>query len=486
LWTYNGSFIGPQFEVRTGQPITVMWENELPDRHFLPIDHTIHGAESSMPEVRTVVHLHGAKVLADSDGHPDAWFTNSFAKTGPRFSTRVYHYPNDQAAMHLWYHDHAVGITRLNFHTGLVGLYFVRDEVDDALPIPKGKYEMPLVLMDRLFNADGSFDYPMQDPGVSPPIPPVWIPEFFGDTGLVNGKVMPFLKVEPRKYRFRMLNACNARFLHLTLATADGKTSLPFFQIGADQGFLPHAVELNDMLMGPAERNDVVIDFARQQGKSFILMNDAPAPFPGGGAPDVPQFMVFRVTLPLTGPDEPLPRDLAPVDLINPREAVRVRQLALRENDDPTTGDPIIATIGDRRWSDPVDTNPKVNTTEMWELINTTTDGHPIHVHLVRFQVLNRQLFDLNIYNETGNLQFVAPPELAAPNERPAWKDVVKVFPGDAGAARPTGNLTRIIQKFELPNGAEFPRGTFQQYVWHCHILEHEDNEMMRPYNVVS
>jgi spore coat protein A len=489
LWGYNGIYPGPTFETRSGRPISVQWLNDLPSQHFLPIDHTIHGAESTVPDVRTVVHLHGAKVLGDSDGYPEAWFTNGFAQTGPFFSNRVYRYPNDQDSMMLWYHDHGLGITRLNVMAGLAGMYFVRDTVEDALPIPKGRYEVPLMIQDRLFNPDGSLLYPVQDPGVSPPIPPVWIPEFFGDTALVNGKVFPYLEVEPRKYRFRMLNACNARFLHMTLANSrDPRETLVFHQIGADQGFLPKPVTLGDLLMAPAERYDIVIDFTGKAGKSFTLANDAPSPFPGGGGPDLPQIMQFRVTRPLSQADHALPTSLAPVPLLDPNHCAQTRQLLLSEDDDPTTGDPIegmLGTVaaGPLHWSTPVTENPRTNTTEVWELYNVTTDGHPIHVHLVRFQVLNRQKFDLNLFQSTGKIKFIAPPEAPGANERPAWKDVVKAFPGDPDNG--VGLVTRIIQKFELPNGLSAPPQGVPPYVWHCHILEHEDNDMMRPYNLL-
>jgi spore coat protein A len=488
LWGYNGQYIGPSFETRTGSPIDVQWLNDLPTRHFLPIDNTLHGAEVNQPQVRTVVHLHGAKVLGDSDGYPEAWFTNGFAQTGPSFTRRVYHYPNDQAGMMLWYHDHSLGTTRLNVYAGLAGFYSIRDEVDDELPLPKGKYEIPLMFQDRFFNADGSLDYPVQGP-VSPPIPPVWIPEFFGDTGMVNGKVLPYLNVEPRKYRFRMLDACNARFLHLTLVNSrDATEALTFHQIGTDQGFLPRPVELSDLLMSPAERFDVVIDFAGKQGKWFTLFNDAPAPFPGGGAPPVPTLMQFRVVLPLTQADQPLPASLASVELIEVEDDTPRRKLLLSEVDDATTGAPIIGQLGTvvdgpLRWASAVTETPQADSTEVWELYNTTTDGHPIHVHLVRFQVINRQPFDLNLFHATGKIKFIGPPEIPPANERPAWKDVVKAFPGDP--LNGIGRVTRIIQKFELPSGVQLRRGTFQEYIWHCHILEHEDNEMMRQMRVL-
>jgi spore coat protein A, manganese oxidase len=490
LWGYEGLYVGPTFEVRKGSPIQVEWRNELPDTHFLPIDHSLHGAESNLPDVRTVVHLHGAKVMPDSDGYPEAWFTRGYGETGPFFNNRVYTYPNDQNAMQLWYHDHALGITRLNLYAGLAGLYFVRDSEEDSLPLPRGRYEVPLMIQDRLFNPDGTLLYPVQDPGVMPPIPPIWIPEFFGDVPLVNGKAFPFLNVEPRKYRFRVLNACNARFLHMTLVNSrDSRQQLTFQQIGTDQGLLSHPVALSDLLMGPAERFDLVVDFRGQSGKSFTLMNDAPAPFPGGGAPDLPQIMQFRVNLPLSQQDHALPTQLSSVPRLDPRDADNTRQLLLTEDDDPTTGDPIVGllgtvTDGPLHWDMPVSEDPRAGSTEVWELLNTTTDGHPIHVHLVRFQVINRQKFDLNTFQSTGRIRLIAPPEPPAANENLAWKDVVKAFPGDPDNG--VGLITRIIQKFDLPRGVPIPAHAPLRYVWHCHILEHEDNDMMRPYDVLT
>src|SRR5262249_14111235 len=154
LWGYDGIYPGPTFEVRRGKPIAVQWSNDLPARHFLPIDPTLHGDEPPTPQGRTVVHLHGAKVLPDSDGYPEAWFTNGFVKRGPFFETKTYHYPNDQQATQLWYHDHALGTTRLNIYAGLAGFYFIRDDVEDHLNLPCGDYEIPLMIQDRFIEAD--------------------------------------------------------------------------------------------------------------------------------------------------------------------------------------------------------------------------------------------------------------------------------------------------------------------------------------------
>ncbi len=488
VWAYHGTYPGPTFEVRSGAPVTVQWLNELPERHLLPIDHALHGAERGIPEVRTVVHLHGAKVLGDSDGHPEAWFTRDFAQTGRAFGGRVYRYPNDQPAAALWYHDHALGITRLNVYAGLAGFYLVRDEVEDALPLPRRRYEIPLMFQDRSLNADGSLDYPVQGP-VGPDVPRVWIPELFGDTGLVNGKVLPFLLVEPRKYRFRMLNACNARFLNLTVANAaDAAETLAWRQIGADQGLLARPVELAALLLAPAERADVVIDFAGRDGKDFIVLNDAAAPYPGGGAlGSVPMFMQFRVGGVVTEADRPLPASLAAEPPPPTLAGLPRRRLLIAETDAPA-GDPIIGLLGTAergglRFHDAVTEEPRAGSAEVWELYNTTEDAHPIHLHLARFQILDRQPFDLKLFLATRRIRFTGPPEPPAPNERPAWKDVVKALPGDPEAG--VGRVTRILPTFELPRGPLPAPGTVPDYMWHCHVLEHEDNEMMRPLRVV-
>ncbi|MBO0798922.1 MAG: multicopper oxidase domain-containing protein, partial [Blastocatellia bacterium] len=353
LWAYNGLFPNPRFEVRRGHPIAVRWRNSLPDIHLLPIDPTIHGAEPPTPAVRTVVHLHGLKALPDSDGYPEAWFTNGFAQTGPYFTNEICNYPNDQQATTLWYHDHALGITRLNNYAGLGGgLYLIRDENEDSLNLPCGSYEIPLVIQDRIFHPDGSLLYPVQTPGdPDPRVPPIWIPEFFGDTVMVNGKVWPFLEVEPRKYRFRILNASNARFYHLTLVKSTeagyrlGRSGPPFIQIGTDGGFLPSPVRLGELLIAPAERYDVIIDFSGFEGESFVLANDAKAPFPDGDDVVPPDVMLFKVNKPLRGRDNSrIPQTLNTVPPLDPATAVQVRDMVLTEMDSEA-GDPIMAML---------------------------------------------------------------------------------------------------------------------------------------------
>jgi spore coat protein A len=485
LWGYNGMYPGPTFEVRRGKPIAVKWENQLPGTHFLPIDHTIHGAESKFPDVRTVVHLHGSKTMPDSDGYPEAWFTNGFKQTGPFFETQVYHYPNDQQATTLWYHDHALGVTRLNVFAGLAGFYLIRDDHEDSLGLPSGQYEIPLLIQDRFLNPDGSLLYPVEDNGGDPDprVPPVWIPEFFGDTVLVNGKVWPFLEVEPRKYRFRILNGSNARFYHMTLqeawasGQALGRHGPVFTQIGSDGGLLPAPVTRSDLLIAPAERLDVVIDFSGQQGKNFLLTNDAKAPYPDGDDIVPTEVMLFKVNQRLQGRDTSrVPSVLNSVPLINPASAVKMRDLVLSELDSaPPFENPIIAMINDAHWDDPITETPRAGATEVWRIINTTGDAHPIHVHLVQFQIIDRRPFDPDQF--PGNLVYAGPAVTPGRDERPAWKDTVISLPG---------TVTRIIAKFDLPPGANPRPGDKFLYVFHCHILEHEENEMMRPYVVVG
>ena len=218
LWGYNGTWPGPTIEAQRGKLLSVRWSSNLPTSHLLPIDHSIHGAESSLPSVRNVAHLHGACVLPDDDGYPEGWFTAS-GEHGPKFNPRPSAYPNSQPAATLWYHDHCLGITRLNIYTGLAGFYLIRDEAEQSLNLPSGEFEIPLMLQDRLFHRDGSLFYPTMVNG--PKEHPLWVQEFYGDFNCVNGKVMPFLEVEPRRYRFRILNAANSRFYHLRLFNAD-------------------------------------------------------------------------------------------------------------------------------------------------------------------------------------------------------------------------------------------------------------------------
>ena len=481
LWAYEGQFPGPTIDVRRGQKIFVRWQNELADGDFLihgVFDTHLHGTHAGEPQTKTVTHLHGAVVPPDSDGRPDAWFTAGFKARGAEWTREVYEYPNNQDACTLWYHDHAIGQTRLNVYAGLAGVYVIRDEAEDALGLPADAYEIPLLIQDRSFAADGSLAYLASKSAGTPDHPGPWVPEFFGDVNLVNGKAWPYLEVEPRKYRFRVVNGANARFYRLRLS--DGR---PFVQIGTDQGLLPAPAEVSKLLLSPAERADVIVDFRGAAGKSIVLFNDAPAPFPGGKEVDArttARVMQFRVVKPLSRPDRrPIPQRLRPIAPLAEGNA-RIRHMAFREYKD-ANDEPIIVLLNARKWSEPIDTKPKLGDVEIWNLINTTDDSHPIHLHLVRFQILDRQEFDSDDYLKAWGAQtpgngpdpIPVEPYLRGSRNPPApdeagWKDTVRADPKQ---------VTRIIARFD---------GYAGKYPWHCHMLEHEDNEMMLQFEVVA
>ena len=485
LWGYNGSWPGPTIEAQSGQPLNINWVSRLPTSHLLPIDHSIHGAELSLPAVRNVAHLHGACAMPDDDGYPEAWFTaqGEHGPHGQKFNPRPSSYPNCQPSTTLWYHDHCLGITRLNVYAGLAGFYLIRDETERSLNLPQGEFEIPLMLQDRLFHHDGSLYYPKVVNG--PKEHPIWIQEFYGDYNCVNGKVSPFLEVEPRKYRFRIVNAANARFYHLRLFISDASGKIQndsfdvpsFQQVGTDGGLLPAPLEIRYLLIGPGERFDVIIDFSGCEGKSFSLVNDAPAPYTMGGQYLAEDVLLFKVIKTLSGKDTSVvPEALVPFEPLVPTYATRERLLLVSEKERPSDGYVITGLLGNARWHEPITEDPKAGSTEIWSFVNITGDVHPLHVHLVRFQVLNRQTFDVQTYQQTGKLVFTGKPMAPESNERPAHKDTIKSYPG---------YVTRVVMRFDLPHGAQVSPGDELLYVWHCHILEHEDNEMMRPYKVV-
>ncbi|HEX8974574.1 MAG TPA: multicopper oxidase [Patescibacteria group bacterium] len=465
IWGYNGLFPGPTIEARSGVPIKVKWLNNLPYKHFLPIDTSVDGAENpNDPQVRTVIHLHGGHVPPESDGYPMDWFASGG-------SSSVIDYPNNQASSMLWYHDHAMGITRLNVEAGLEGLYFIRDSVEESMNLPRGDYEVPLVIQDRSFNKDGSLDYPSEGSGsmqtssskIAAEMPkPSIVPEFFGDFNLVNGKMWPFLEVEPRKYRFRILNGSNARFYDINLSNGAS-----FYQIGSEAGFLSAPVKVNRLLLAPAERADVIIDFSKFKGAAITLNNDASAPYPSGSKVDANtgKIMRFVVKKTLTGNDSSvLPQALPAVERLQEKDAVTERNIALIEKTDNFGR--LMLTIDGKRWNDQATETPKLGTTEIWNIINTTPDTHPIHLHLDYFQILDRRSFNVAQYDKTGKVIFTGKARKPDPNEAD-WKDTFRANPGE---------VSRIIVRFTDYSG---------RYLWHCHILEHEEYEMMRPLEIM-
>ena len=432
VWSYGDSVPGVMFDTQSGQGLLVEWANELPLNHLLPIDYSVHGAERGTPEVRSVVHLHGGKTPPESAGYPEEWYVPG--------QSRTYYYPNQQDPALLWYHDHAMGITRLNVYAGLIGLHVIRDQAEQHLQLPNGKYEVPLVLCDRHLNIDGQLSYPH-----------AWMPAVFGEVPLVNGKIFPYLEVEPRKYRFRVLNAANGRTYRLSLPEG-----VEFRQIGTDQGLLPRPVAVTQVLLAPAERADLVIDFAPHRGTRVLLSDDA---F---------RLMEFRVNATPVPDPSALPAKLRAVPHIAESSAVKTRWLTL--NDEPRKGMP--ASMGmllnKTPLKMPITEKPVLGTTEIWELANLTEEVQPIHLHAVRFQILDRRRFDASEYMESGKVRYskepASPPD---PNEM-GWKDTVRVN---------ASTVTRIIIPFE---------GYAGRYVWHCHNLEHTDHELIRPYEVLA
>jgi spore coat protein A, manganese oxidase len=480
VWGYGGTYPGPTFVVNSGETIQVKWTNNLVDGsgaplpHLLPYDSTLPGAMEA--ESRVVTHLHGGITESASDGLPERWFTPDPAAPangtgGPAGNSFTTTYTNDQRASTLWYHDHAMGATRLNVYAGLAGFYLVRDPNELSLNLPSGAYEIPLVLQDRSFYNDGQLFYPagpgdVSDPGGGDPLAGLpagfsgdasIVPNFMGNTNLVNGKIWPYLEVEPRKYRFRMLNGANSRFYNLVLDGGAAGT-VPFHQIGTDAGLLATSVDRNQVAMGPADRADVIVDFSQfNPGDQIVMKNlgpDGPAGLDGGGAANpstTGQVMQFKIKA-LAAPDTSvLPLHPATVARYSEADAQVIRQLTLVEDTDEF-GRPMMMLDG-KLFSDAVTEVSQLGALEIWELQNFTRDAHPIHLHLAHMQMLDRT------NRQTGALP-VEDYELG-------WEDTIVVNPREN---------VRVFVEFEQYTGA---------YVWHCHILEHEDHDMMRPSLVV-
>jgi len=465
LWGYEGRYPGPTIEARTGETVSVRWENRLPKDHLFPIDPRLHGAMSPAPAVRSVTHLHGARTHSSHDGLPERWMKSGKSAT--------YVYPNHQRAATLWYHDHALGITRLNNYAGLSGFYLLRDEEEQKLNLPSGPHELCLVVQDRVLDEKSQLVYrPTNDDGT--PLPPgTWGPAFFGNVPVVNGAIYPYLDVEPRLYRLRLLNASNSRFynfyFNLAKSPYDIPSIVPFYQIGSDGGLLPRSVKLQKLLLGPAERADLLLDLSVAQGKTVTLSNDAVSPYPGWHLAEplyasLNELMQFRVRLPTSDSKAfSIPQTMAFVPLQDSPD-VRIRDFVLQEVFDKT-GRTLGVRINGKGYDDPVSETVKLGSIEKWRFINTTDDAHPIHLHLVQFQIVERQGYDAFALR-TKEIKLLGKPRKPPANET-GWKDTAVVNPGE---------ILTIIIRFD---------GYAGRYVYHCHMLEHEDNDMMRPYEVV-
>jgi spore coat protein A len=486
-------YLGPVIVAKRNVPFKLTVVNEL-GVHPLAgaMDFGIDGAvplDATAP--RAAVHLHGGNTDPANDGDPLDFFGHGASKT--------YHYGNTQEAAGLWFHDHALGITRLNVFAGLAGGYLVRDANDpgDGTLLPAPPYEVPLVVQDRMFNADGTFDYPLGEARN-------WAPEFFGDVATVNGKAWPNLAVDRGKYRFRVFNGSQARFYNFRFES--GRSVLGFLQIGTDGGLLDRPVRLKELLLAPGERADLVVDFEHlSRGAKVTLTNNANAPYPMGTEDPLPQIMQFTGTG-AGGWTKPLTilRDLrshtAPITRLGRLRVDKTRTLSLVEVHD-AHGDPTMVLMNNRAFMDPSGTTTVTsNTLEQWEFINTTVDAHPMHLHFAQFQVLDRQSFEVAGYSiaagyveadgetSTGPGAGIFPPPSVdtflvrgsrrAPDANElGWKDTIVC---------PPGQVTRIRVPFgpDAVPGRPMAIGKAHtgRYVSHCHILEHEENDMMMRY----
>ena len=430
IWGYEGIFPGPTVEARRGRRVVIRQTNEL----AVPVS----------------THLHGGRTPPESDGYPTdlilptkAENGSSSAHSGPgsmgenSHGSKDYIYPNEQRGATLWYHDHSMDFTGPQVYKGLAGMYILRDEVEDSLPLPKGEKEVPLVICDRTFEEDGSFFYPSLDPSLEgePGVLASYHTGMFGDTILVNGAPWPFMEVSNTRYRFRILNASNAR--RYVLALDPSPSGKPFVQVGSDGGLLDAPVSHQRIPISPAERFDVVVDFSRYPvGTKVELKN-----LEEDG--DDPASRVMRFDVVREEKDESVvPEKLAPaLDFPDLKEAEVTRELRFSSS-----------LIG--MWSingkpfDPgrMDARPRLGSTEVWEL--TSNADHPIHLHLVHFRVISR-----------GGKKPL--PQDAG------WKDTVYV---------PSGETVRVLARFDGYRG---------RYVFHCHNLEHEDMMMMANFEVV-
>lgn len=456
VWGYQGVYPGPTFEARTGVPITVTWKSSLPAKHLLPVDRTlpdfVHYEETHgvpLPDVRTVTHRHGGLQDGESDGGPDDWFTPGETMVGDGFTTSTYTYPDHQPAATLWYHDHAAGVTRINVYAGLAGFFLLRDAVEDGLGLPKGKYEVPIAIQDRTFRADGSLYYPG------------WDGDVFGDTAVVNGKVFPYLEVEPRKYRFRFLNGCNSRKVILRLSSGQ-----PFIQIGTDTGLMAAPNRTVELSIAPGERVDVVVDFAGRSGQDIVLKNlDRESPL-------LPELMQFRVRGGPVADGSVVPKKLRDLDAYDEAASVKTRTLTLEHG--KHGGKEVFLLDGKERHEAATEI-ARAGTIEVWEFVNLTGETHPMHPHMSDFQVIERlglrdkdYMAALMAFREGKGPEPVLADYLTGVVE-PAKK--AERGPKDTVQAKGE-SVTRIAVKFGPDTG---------ESVWHCHILEHEDNDMMRP-----
>ena len=531
---------GYTIEATVNRHTRLTWANQLVNSsgnyvpHILPVDQTLHWADppagtanrdrprkfTSTPgpytgPVPIVVHLHGAHDYEDSDGYPDAWYlplarnipsgyatvgsmyyqfkAAAKARAGVQWASGMaqFEFANDQRATSLWYHDHTLGMTRLNVRAGLLGMYNLRGGSSDLpaghLPGPAPRrgdragtryYEIPLIIADPSFNTDGTQYLPAKNLSWNGPyipetdVPPIWNGLYYGSTITVNGSTWPNLNVEPRRYRFRVLNASASRQLTLKVASsahpsAPARAALPIWVIGSDGGFLPHPVELSGttgLPVLPSERYDIIVDFTGHKPGTHLYLTNEGAAATRGTTGTVMRFTV----VPLKSKD----KSIAPRHLTLPpppalSRTTHTRQVSLSEVGSSFQVNVISSYLcgtvdaaglpNALGWHDAITEEPKHGATELWEVFNFSPEGaaqisHVFHMHAVQFEVVNREPIN------GGAVQAPHPWELGR-------KD---------SCASPTGYITRVKAHFDHTG----------RFVWHCHLLDHEDNSMMRPFQV--
>ncbi|XP_044487845.1 multicopper oxidase LPR1-like [Mangifera indica] len=484
----TASIPGPTIEALHGIDTYVTWHNHLPSKHILPWDPTIPTAiPSTKKGVPTVVHLHGAIDEPASDGNANAWFTAGFEEKGPTWVKTTYHYRNLQQPGNLWYHDHAMGLTRVNLLAGLLGAYIIRDrQVEAPLGLPCGEeFDRSLIVFDRSFRKDGKIY--MNSTGNNPSIHPQWQPEYFGDVIVVNGKAWPRMEVRRRKYRFRIINASNARFFRFFFTNGLG-----FIHVASDSVYLGKPVMTNETLVAPSEIADVVVDFSESNSDIAILANDAPFPYPSGDPvnDNNGKVMKFIIKKEHQVDTSQVPDTLVkypPPDLSN---IAQTRYIAMYEYtsdiDEPTH-----LYINGRSYEQPATETPKAGTNEIWNVINLTEDNHPLHIHLGLFVVLDQtELVNLEKFKtcmtkwndaiKCNISKHARGKKIKVPTHEMGWKNVYKITPG---------YVTKILVRFSyIHSNASYPFDATAEpgYVYHCHILDHEDNVMMRPLKFIK
>ncbi|KAG7598018.1 Cupredoxin [Arabidopsis suecica] len=480
---------GPTIEAVYGVDTYVTWRNHLPSSHILPWDPTISPATPKHGGIPTVVHLHGGIHEPTSDGNADAWFTAGFRETGPKWTKTTLHYENKQQPGNMWYHDHAMGLTRVNLLAGLVGAYILRHHaVESPLHLPTGdEFDRPLIIFDRSFRKDGSIY--MNATGNNPSIHPQWQPEYFGDVIIVNGKAWPRLNVRRRKYRFRIINASNARFFKFFFSNG-----LNFIVVGSDSAYLSKPVMTKSILLSPSEIVDVIVDFSKSPSRTVVLANDAPYPYPSGDPVNEENGKVMKFIINNEREDDSstIPKKLINYPHAEVSNVVLRRYISMYEyvsnSDEPTH-----LLVNGLPYDAPVTETPKSGTTEVWEVINLTEDNHPLHIHLGLFKVVEQTALlaaGLEEFKECMTKQndavkcqiskYARGKKTAVTAHERGWKNVFKMMPG---------HVTRILVRFSyIHTNASYPFDPTEEpgYVYHCHILDHEDNMMMRPLKVIN